>query len=127
VAALANGDARRATDLVLDLPAMQGWDVALARVNLLARLGRPEEALELLRSQFARLPVTDPFEVSGVARLRALGRAVVLRAELESRVGSRDEALQWARAAEVLLSTGEEVAEPTLQRIRDISASQDAR
>jgi hypothetical protein len=80
-----------------------------------------------LRRQFGRLATSDPFEVSGLARLGALGRAVALRAELESGAGSRDEALRWARAAEVLLSTGEEAAESTLHRIRDIITSQDVR
>jgi hypothetical protein len=62
-----------------------------------------------------------------MARLGSLVRAAALRAELEGANGSASEAARWARAVEVIWSSGEAAADPLLERMRRISDPQGGR
>lgn len=123
LASLVAGDGARARAVLGAPPPVAGYDMVLARANILLALGRPEDALDLLRSRLDELDTSDPVTTSGTARLGALLRAAATRAQLEADVGAAASARQWAEAVLTLWSTGEPAVEDMRARLRDIRDS----
>lgn len=123
LASLVAGDGARAGAVLGAPPPVAGYDMVLARANILLALGRPEDALDLLRSRLDELDTSDPVTTSGTARLGALLRAAATRAQLEADIGVAASARQWAEAVLTLWSTGEPAVEDMRARLRDIRDS----
>jgi hypothetical protein len=118
------GRAEEVAAVLGDPYAEAGWDVVLARANILLAAQGGARALHVLASHFGELAQADPVEVTGLARVGGLVRAVILRAELEVISGSHESAVQWAQAADVLWSRGEDAVSPVLVRMREIIGAQ---
>jgi hypothetical protein len=127
IAALSRNDVDEALALLGALPRGAGWDILLAHANALNTAGESRRALDLLTPRLDSLGFRDPSEARGMARLGSLVRAAALRAELEGANGSASEAARWARAVEVIWSSGEAAADPLLERMRRISDPQGGR
>jgi serine/threonine protein kinase len=120
LAALVAGSDAEALEILGESIPGAPWDIVLARAHVLVAAGLAADALALLQSRLGGLSTGDPAEFRGAARLGSLVRAVALRAELEDSIGSRDEAIRWAAAADALWSRGEPAADPLLGRMRRV-------
>lgn len=95
------------------LPYTLTFDALLSEASLLAYVGRPREATDVVDPTLAALPLVDLEQLARPEQTASLVRLAALRAELADALGDDRAAAAWARAVLILWSD----ADPHLQNV----------